>query len=158
VRIGAASEYARAGRRFVAALLDVAVVLGLLIAVALAQLVAGAAVAHGDGAARALVHPLMALGIPVAQALAWSLLRGTPGMLLMGCVVLDEATGRRLPIARSALRAVTLWLGLLPLGLGSLWILKDRRRRGWHDIAAGSVVVREDESLVELEELVEDIR
>jgi len=28
------------------------------------------------------------------------------------------------------------------LGVGFVWCLFDRRKRGWHDLAAGSVLVR----------------
>ena len=88
-----------------------------------------------------------------AQTLLWTFLRGTPGMLLMGCQVLDARTGARLALARSLARAVALWLGLACLGVGVLWIIRDTRHRGLHDLLAGSVVVREDESLLTLDEL-----
>lgn len=88
-----------------------------------------------------------------AQTLCWTFLRGTPGMLLMGCQVLDARTGARLALARSLARAVALWVGLACLGVGVLWIIRDTRHRGLHDLLAGSVVVREDESLLTLDEL-----
>jgi uncharacterized RDD family membrane protein YckC len=43
---------------------------------------------------------------------------------------------------RGLLRTVVGLVGLLPLGLGYWWVLKDREDRAWHDIAAGTLVVR----------------
>lgn len=39
------------------------------------------------------------------------------------------------------------WLLGLPLGFGFLWILIDRRRRGWHDLISGTVTVSGDAAL-----------
>jgi uncharacterized RDD family membrane protein YckC len=33
------------------------------------------------------------------------------------------------------------YLALLPLGAGFLWVMIDKKRRGWHDHIAGTIVV-----------------
>lgn len=43
---------------------------------------------------------------------------------------------------RAAVRFVVATVSLLALGIGFAWCLFDRRKRGWHDIAARSVLVR----------------
>lgn len=73
-------------------------------------------------------------------AYPWAVSGKTPGMALMGLRVVrtdgDDAGGRR-----AAVRAITLPLSFLTLGIGFLPILLGRRRRALHDLLAGTVVV-----------------
>lgn len=52
------------------------------------------------------------------------------------------ASGGRAPWGVLWLRFAVATLGMAAFGLGMLWCLFDRQRRGWHDIAAGTVVWR----------------
>lgn len=53
-----------------------------------------------------------------------------------------DARGAALTWPRALLRFVLAFVSLAALGLGFLWCLVDRERRGWHDIGARSAVVR----------------
>lgn len=64
----------------------------------------------------------------------------TIGKYLLGLRVL-RADGTPLRTGRSALRALAYTLSSLPIYIGFLNILADDRRRGWHDLVAGTVVV-----------------
>ncbi|MCX7791718.1 MAG: RDD family protein [Chloroflexaceae bacterium] len=64
----------------------------------------------------------------------------TIGKYLLGLRVL-RADGTPLRTGRAALRALAYALSSLPVYLGFLNILVDDRRRGWHDLLAGTVVV-----------------
>lgn len=66
----------------------------------------------------------------------------TPGKMLVGTRVVDEANGTAIGYRRALGRRLVYLLGGLPLYLGWLWCLWDRRNQTWHDKAAGSVVVR----------------
>jgi uncharacterized RDD family membrane protein YckC len=70
----------------------------------------------------------------------WSLLGQTPGKILLGLRIV-RGDGRRLSAGRALVRYLGYWLSAIPLGLGFLWVLVDRRRRAWHDILADTVVV-----------------
>jgi uncharacterized RDD family membrane protein YckC len=70
----------------------------------------------------------------------WSTTGQTPGDRLMQIRV-RRSDGRSLGPGRSLLRLVYLTLAALPLFLGFLPILFDDRRRGLHDMLAGTVVV-----------------
>jgi uncharacterized RDD family membrane protein YckC len=71
---------------------------------------------------------------------AWASSGRTPGMALLGiCVVRTDGTV--LDRGQGWLRAVTFPLGFLTLGIGFLWILVDRERRGVYDLIAGTTVV-----------------
>ena len=74
-------------------------------------------------------------------AVFWSTTGQTPGSRLMQIRVIAE-NGERLKPRRAVLRFGALVLAALPLFAGFLPILVDARRRGVHDMAAHTVVVR----------------
>jgi len=75
----------------------------------------------------------------------WSLAGQTPGMRLMGVVVVPDAAPR-LSVWRGLLRMVGVLVCWLTLGLGFALVLVDDRRQGLHDRIAGTLVLygRED--------------
>lgn len=71
----------------------------------------------------------------------WSTTGQTPGSRLLRIRVCRADDGEVLRPRKSLLRFAVMMLCALPLFLGFLPILVDNRRRGPHDIVAGSVVV-----------------
>lgn len=55
--------------------------------------------------------------------------------------VIDEKTGRALPLAAGAIRYVGLLASAAVLMIGLFWAVFDARKQGWHDKLAGSLVV-----------------
>jgi uncharacterized RDD family membrane protein YckC len=74
----------------------------------------------------------------------WSSTGQTPGNRLLHIRVCDADDGTTLSEGRAFLRLVFLVLAALPLFAGFLPILVDDRRRGVHDMLAGTVVVGTD--------------
>lgn len=74
-------------------------------------------------------------------AVFWSTTGQTPGNRLMHIRVCSEDNGAVLSLGRSLLRFGALVLAALPLFAGFLTMLVDDRRRGVHDMLAGTVVV-----------------
>jgi uncharacterized RDD family membrane protein YckC len=74
----------------------------------------------------------------------WSTAGQTPGMRLMALRVLDPA-GAHPGVVRSTVRLIGLVLCIIPLFAGFLPVLVDDRRRGLHDMLAGTVVVYVEE-------------
>jgi uncharacterized RDD family membrane protein YckC len=72
--------------------------------------------------------------------LFWSTAGQTPGMRLMGLRVQTPA-GMHPGVFRSIVRLVALGLAIIPLFAGFLPVLFDARRRGVHDMIAGTVVL-----------------
>jgi uncharacterized RDD family membrane protein YckC len=117
---------------------------------ALWMLTAGLAllVAHGDVD---VAHPSLGWRLALRAALvvvtaayfviSWSRGGQTIGMRAWRLRVVD-ADGSALPWPRAVLRFVVACLSLLALGVGFLWCLFDRRQRGWHDLAARTLLVR----------------
>jgi len=71
----------------------------------------------------------------------WSTTGQTPGSRLMRIMVCSAADGSILRPRRAAFRFACLILAAIPLLAGFLPILVDDRRRGVHDMLAGTVVV-----------------
>jgi uncharacterized RDD family membrane protein YckC len=71
--------------------------------------------------------------------LFWSTAGQTPGMRLMALRVMTP-DGAHPGVARSVLRLIGLGLAIVPLFAGFLPVLVDARRRGLHDLIAGTVV------------------
>ena len=72
--------------------------------------------------------------------LFWSTAGQTPGMRVMGLRVLTP-DGRRPGLGRSCVRLIGLGLCIIPFFAGFLPVLVDDRRRGAHDMLAGTFVV-----------------
>ncbi len=91
-------------------------------------------------------------GLPAIWAIGfWLWWMATPGKLLMDCQVVDANSHGRARTPQLIIRYLAYILSALPLGLGFLWILFDKRKQGWHDKLAGTVVMMQDESLHRLE-------
>jgi uncharacterized RDD family membrane protein YckC len=73
---------------------------------------------------------------------AESVLGRSFGGRLLGLRVLDK-DGFEVGGGRVVLRAVGSVLNVATLGLGYLWILTSRYKRGFHDLISGTVVVRD---------------
>ena len=69
---------------------------------------------------------------------------GTYGKRLMGIKVTDE-NGNPLTIGKSILRNVTKIISYIIVGLGFLWVLFNKKRRGWHDIISRTYVIKKNE-------------
>lgn len=67
---------------------------------------------------------------------------GTPGMRLMS-LRLVRVNGEQPGIGHAVVRAIVFPGSVLALGAGLLWMLDQLRCQTWHDLAAGTVVVRE---------------
>lgn len=149
----AAYRYAGFWRRTLAACLDVAMVASLVTCGLLSW---SGLTGHTDTwsapATPALLVTVSIIAF-ISGLLLDSLMRGTPGKLLMACHVVDADTGKRIGMARALLRGLAMGLSLLLLGLGFARIAWDRKKQGLHDRLARTLVVIDDEGLLSLDEL-----
>jgi uncharacterized RDD family membrane protein YckC len=66
----------------------------------------------------------------------------TPGMQQMGIRVVRDTDGGPITIGPAVLRLIGYWISGLVFYIGYIWIFVDKRRRGWFDLIAGTVVVK----------------
>jgi uncharacterized RDD family membrane protein YckC len=136
------TRYAGIATRAVALAVDAAVANALvLVAAALLALVASLVGGLRPQSVVAAVGGFAwALAVAVYFTSFWSLTGQTPGMRLMH-VRVTTTSGRPLHATRAAVRVLWLVLSIVPLFAGFLPVLFDDRRRGLHDLVAGTVVV-----------------
>jgi uncharacterized RDD family membrane protein YckC len=67
----------------------------------------------------------------------------TPGMKMQNLRVVRDADGGPLSVGQAILRLIGYWVSGAVFYLGFIWIFIDKRRRGWHDLIAGTVVIKQ---------------
>lgn len=83
------------------------------------------------------------LVLPAAVVIAfWVYMGATPGKMAMSARIVDADTGAPLTTTQSVIRYLGYFVSLVQFGVGYIWIAFDRRKQGWHDKMANSVVVR----------------
>lgn len=150
------SPYAGFPRRLAAVLLDT--VLALFLISIVSWVLRLDAAAEVDLSVDTALSMALLLAPPLITVLFWILFQGTPGKLLLGCHIVDAHSGERPHIWQLLLRLLGYALSAAPLGLGFFWMLWDRRRQGWHDKLAHTLVVLDDESRKSLEQLQAEYR
>jgi uncharacterized RDD family membrane protein YckC len=89
---------------------------------------------------------LLALfAVAVAVIAFWRTCGATPGKLALGVKIVDAKTGLPPSTARLAVRFLAYFVSAFPLYLGFLWAAVDRRKQGWHDKIARTVVINSEE-------------
>jgi uncharacterized RDD family membrane protein YckC len=123
-------DYAGFGQRLLAALID-----GLIFFVVSAPI---SSVLFEASAVMPLLAALTVIGF-------WRYCGATPGKLAVAVRIVDARTGQPVGTGRLALRLLCYLVSALPLYLGFLWIAFDRRKQGWHDKIAKTVVIHEND-------------
>jgi uncharacterized RDD family membrane protein YckC len=85
------------------------------------------------------------LVIAAGTLLCWRHQGATPGKIAVGAKIVDAETGGPPTTGRLVIRFLGYIVSALPLYLGFVWIAFDRRKQGWHDKIAGTVVIPDDE-------------
>ena len=60
--------------------------------------------------------------------------------------IVDAKTGNKLSVGQAIGRYFAYIPAILPLGLGLIWVGIDKKKQGWHDKLAGTVVIRSSET------------
>jgi uncharacterized RDD family membrane protein YckC len=81
----------------------------------------------------------------IAVILLWKYRGATPGKMAVSARIVDAETGGAPSTGRLVARYFAYIVSMLPLFAGFLWIAFDRRKQGFHDKIAGTLVVYEDD-------------
>jgi uncharacterized RDD family membrane protein YckC len=128
--------------RGVAFLIDVVLLAaGFLLVTALAGVAASLFGHIGGWPLAILLSIAWTLAAAAYFVLFWSTVGQTPGMRVMRQRV-SRTTGGTIGVGRALVRFVVLTFGFVPLLVSAVLILFEDRRRGLHDLAAGTVVPR----------------
>lgn len=95
-------------------------------------------------------HKVLVQALVLAVSAAYCVISWTRGGATIGMrawrLRVVAADGTPVELQRALLRFAVALLSLGCGGLGFLWCLIDRERRAWHDLAAGTLLVRVEKS------------
>ena len=95
-----------------------------------------------DSAIMALTDIRVQIGFGVAIILFWRFRGATPGKMLIKAKIVKAEDLAQPSAGRLIGRFFAYFVSILPACLGFLWIAWDKRKQGWHDKLAGTVVIR----------------
>lgn len=78
----------------------------------------------------------------IVVILFWIYKSATPGKMMLGLKIVDAETGEAVPTGRLIGRYFGYFVASIPLLIGIIWVGFDKKKQGWHDKLAGTVVVK----------------
>jgi len=85
---------------------------------------------------------LLQWGLPaLAVILFWIYRQATPGKMVVSAKIVDAKTFAPPSTGQLIGRYFAYYVSIFFFGLGFLWIAFDKRKQGWHDKLAGTVVI-----------------
>jgi len=78
----------------------------------------------------------------IAVIVFWSYKSATPGKMLTNLTIVDAKSGGKPSTGQLIGRYLGYYVSMLPLFLGIIWVGIDKRKQGWHDKLAGTVVIK----------------
>jgi uncharacterized RDD family membrane protein YckC len=70
-----------------------------------------------------------------------SVYQATPGKMVLKLKIID-LFGKSMSVTRAMFRCLSVFISIVPFGLGIWYISTDRKKQGWHDLIAGSYVIK----------------
>ncbi|HYM84037.1 MAG TPA: RDD family protein [Candidatus Dormibacteraeota bacterium] len=139
-------RFAGYGARLVAWVVDGFIVGVTVVIVAFALAILAAIFANGgSNAAAGLTGLLLFIAILAITFgyFPWFWSRGgqTPGMRMLRIRVVRDRDGGPVTGGQAILRLIGYWVSGAVFYLGYIWVFIDGRRRGWHDLIAGTCVI-----------------
>jgi uncharacterized RDD family membrane protein YckC len=150
-------KFAPHGGRLLAYIIDGLIVTAILILMTIALSVVLVAIAGTSGRSSSITVGVGAIGTVlyvIAVLLVslgyfpyfWAKNAQTPGMKPFHLYVVRDSDGGKISGAQAFVRLLGMWVSAAVLYLGFVWVFIDARRRGWHDLIAGTVVVEKADS------------
>lgn len=84
---------------------------------------------------------LQVLILAVAYLFFWYKFSATPGKMLFRIRIVDAKTEGKPSFKQDCIRFIGYFVGAAALCLGFVWIIFDKKRQGWHDKMAGTLVI-----------------
>jgi len=83
----------------------------------------------------------------IAIIIFWTYKSATPGKMALKLKIVDAKTGEQPSTGQLIGRYLGYYVSSIPLFLGLIWVGIDKRKQGWHDKLAGTVVIKSNKSL-----------
>lgn len=78
----------------------------------------------------------------IAVIVFWRYRSATPGKMAISAKIVDAKTGEPPSTGQLIGRYFGYFVSMFPLFLGLIWVGVDKRKQGWHDKLAGTVVIK----------------
>ncbi|MFT4937325.1 MAG: putative RDD family membrane protein YckC, partial [Paraglaciecola sp.] len=78
----------------------------------------------------------------IVVILFWSYKSATPGKMMFKLAIVDATSGEKPSTRQLIVRYLCYYVSIIPLLLGIFWVGIDKKKQGWHDMIANTVVVR----------------
>jgi uncharacterized RDD family membrane protein YckC len=78
----------------------------------------------------------------MAIIVLWVYKSATPGKMATKLTIVDAETGGKPSTGQFLVRYLSYYISTIPLCLGFIWVAFDKRKQGWHDKLAGTVVIK----------------
>lgn len=132
-------EFATPGSRLVGYIIDIVVMIGAVLFFAFLGVILGA---MGFDVLTTIVI-LVSVVIPIIYfPYFWKTSGQTPGAKMAGVKVVRDRDGGPLGWGAAILRLIGYAISGMVFYLGYIWIFVDKRKRGWFDLIAGTVVIK----------------
>ncbi|MFQ3190983.1 MAG: putative RDD family membrane protein YckC [Gammaproteobacteria bacterium] len=90
-----------------------------------------------------IVDFLLSYIFPIVAVLVfWFYKSATPGKMITNLTIVDAETGYKPTTGQFIGRYFAYYVSIIPFLLGIIWVGIDKRKQGWHDKLAGTVVIR----------------
>ena len=83
----------------------------------------------------------------IAVIAFWVYKQATPGKMAIEAKIVDAKTGGKPTFQQYVTRYIGYFISTIPLGLGLLWVAWDKKKQGWHDKLASTVVISPKKSV-----------
>jgi len=82
----------------------------------------------------------------IAVVIFWVYKSATPGKMATKLTIVDAKTGEKPSTGQFIGRYLGYYVSVIPLFLGIIWVGIDKRKQGWHDKLAGTVVIKNNKT------------
>jgi len=100
---------------------------------------------HSNSAIAALLDIKVQIALIVATIVFWRFRGATPGKMLISARIVDAKAYGPPSTGKLIGRYFAYLVSIIPIFLGFLWIAFDKRKQGWHDKLAGTVVIQDED-------------
>jgi uncharacterized RDD family membrane protein YckC len=134
-------QYAGFWIRVIASIIDTILLVIVLLVIAFALYSAGLITDNPDDLG--IVGIFLNYVIPLILVLIfWHFKSATPGKIITHLSIVDAETGGKPSFGQFVIRYIAYYISAIPLLLGFIWVGFDKRKQGWHDKIAKTVVIK----------------
>ena len=136
-------KYVGFWKRFLATLLDVflilLIILPFLFLIYGSDFVQDSAEDASNSSFDILVNYILPAFVTI---LLWKYFQATPGKMVFKATIVDKTTGGKPSLGQLIIRYLGYIVSMGPIGFGFIWIAFDKKKQGFHDKLANTVVVQ----------------